>query len=300
MKFYKDLEAERERIQSCIQKYGWTSDHNLDWFLDAVMSEEYKPVFVGFDDGSGLLTHKSNNEWRIWSDPLSQPSDAAQKIYEFCGEALKEVEKVWCDDVSEKIHPELKKKGDIKLNEIYYSLQWPVLNMAKYDPSLPGGHFKEMRNARNKFYRERDVQIINATDRDKNDLHKIVDSWTKEVIRRGRGDIYDLKYHKTIDNNFRGFSSARILIVDGKPVGINAGYEVINNKKRFAGVVGLHDYSIPDLGTILWLEDLEWVKSNGYKEFDMQGSEDEGLKFKLSFGASVERKTDTFSITKIA
>ena len=90
------------------------------------------------------------------------------------------------------------------------------------------------------------------------------------------------------------------MVADGKPVGFNAGYEVVNRPGRFAGVIGIHDYSIKDLGTILWLEDLGWIKNSGYKELDMQGNEYEWeLKQKTQFGAVIERKTDTFSITSL-
>ena len=101
-----------------------------------------------------------------------------------------------------------------------------------------------------------------------------------------------------IKNNFRGFVTSRVMVADGRPVGFNAGYEVPNRPGRFAGIIGLHDYSIKDLGTILWLEDLDWIKNAGYKELDMQGSEPEDLRTKIQFGAIIERKTDTFSITR--
>src|SRR3989338_7770 len=235
MNFYENIEAERERIQRCISKYGHTSDHNLDWYSDSIIEVEAEPVFVEFDDGTGLLTHRDSDKWRIWSDPLSQESDMADRIGEFAVGVFKDekIKEVWCDDVSDKIYPELKKNQSLKLNDPYYHLFWPVLDMAKYNPALPGGHFKETRNAKNKFYRE----------------HKL---------------------------------------------------DVVKTPGRFAGVIGIHDYSIKDLGTILWLEDLGWIKNSGYKELDMQGNEYEWeLKQKTQFGAVIERKTDTFSITSL-
>lgn len=171
--------------------------------------------------------------------------------------------------------------------------------MSKYDSSLPGGNFKEIRNAKNKFYREHQVKILEAKDVSKKDLYKIVDDWAKEVGRKQKEDVYDLRYRKIIENNFRGFLTARVLVVDDRPVGFNAGYDVPNHPGRFAGIIGIHDYSIKDLGTILWLEDLEWIKNTGYKELDMQGSEYEWeLKQKTQFGGVIERKTDTFSIQR--
>ena len=298
MKIYDNIEMERDRVQACIKKYGWTSDHNLDWFCDAITDENYKPAFVEFEDGTGLLTHKSKSEWRIWSDPLSKKEDATERILEFAELVLKEANKVWCDDVSDYIFPAIEAKNQYELFK-YYSLSWPVLDMSKYNSNLSGGHFKEIRNAKSKFYREHKVEIFNTSDFSQSDLLKIVDGWYQIVSKKQKEDIYDLKYCLAIKNNFQGFTTSRVLVVDDKLVGINAGYEVPNHSGRFAGIVGLHDYSVKDLGNILYLEDLEWVKNAGYKELDMQGSEYEWeLKQKTQYGAVIERKTDTFSIIK--
>lgn len=298
---YENIEAERDRIEACIKKFGHTSDHNLDWWACSIITTDGVPVFVEFSDGSGLLAHRYPGKWRIWSDPLSGEADMAKRVEEFVEEVFKDekISEVWCDDVSDKIYPELKKNTPIKLNDIYYSLQWPVLEMAKYDPTLPGGHFKEIRNARSKFYREHEVKVINTSELTQADLIKIVDGWQREVTQKQKEDIYDLRYRLIIKNNFRGFTTARVLVVDGRPVGFNAGYDVPSRPGRFAGVIGLHDYSVKDLGAVLYLEDLDWIKNAGYKELDLQGSEDEReLKVKTQYGAVTERKTDTFSISR--
>ena len=300
IKFYENIEAECDRIQKCIDRFGWTSDHNLDWFSVCAYRETGIPVFVEFDDGSGLLTHKYPDEWSIWSDPLSDKGLAVDKIIEFSSFALGgQIEETWCIDVSDNIYPELKRRG-LNTGDIYYSLSWPVLNMNDYSASLPSGHFKDMRNAKNKFYREHEVVILDADKVSKADLLRIVDAWKENMIKNKKEnaqDIYDLKYRNIISNDFKGFSTSRVLVVDGQATGINAGYKTQHHPGRFAGVVGLHDYSVRDLGTILWLEDLDWIKKAGYKELDMQGSEDDGgLKLKLRFGAKIERKTDAFAI----
>lgn len=310
MKFYEDIESERKRIEKCISQFGWTSDHNLDWWVDSIVDRRGNSIFVEFDDGAGLLAQKYPDRWEIWSDPLSKPEEASQKLLEFSKFVLNSalypslklkggVKKVLFVDVSDTIYPKLNKDNSFKVDDIEYSLFWPVLDVVKYDSTLPGGHFKEIRNAKNKFYREHEVKVVNTSELGKNDLYKIVDGWQKEVIKKQKPeDVLDLRYRNVIENNFRGFITSRVLIADGQPVGFNAGYEVPNRKERFAGVIGLHDYSLKDLGVILWLEDLEWIKNAGYKELDMQGTEhDWEIKAKTQYGAIVERKTDTFSIT---
>lgn len=301
MKFYENIEIERERIQDCIRKFGWTSDHNLDWFADCITEKNALPVFVEFDDGSGLLAHKYPDKWRIWSDPLSGQNVAVDKINEFSEKVLGEdIKEVWCDDVSDGIRPSLLKNSNLAVGEIYYSLVWPVLDMEKYDPLLPGGHFKDIRNARNKFYREHKLKVVNPIELKKEDLHAVFYSWKRVISeKQDEKDISDLKYHNAVENNFKAFLTVRVIVVDNQPVGINAGYEVPNALSSFAGIIGIHNYSLNDLGLVLWLEDLEWIKSAGYKFYDMQGSEDDGgLSFKMQFNPVIERKTDTFSIKK--
>src|SRR3989338_7169589 len=298
MKFYENIENERERIQNCIRRFGWTSDHNLDWFIDCIVSKDGRPVFVEFSDGTGLLAHRYKDKWRIWSDPLCEKQSATDKIFKFADRVLNnEIRKVWCDDVSDTIYSELKKSSSLLIDDIYYSLQWPVLDMDKYDLTLPGGHFKDIRNAKNKFYREHNVQVVSSSEIKKEDLYNIFANW-KNVIsqKQDEKDISDLKYHNAIENNFRAFLTARVFVVDGQPVGLNAGYEVPNVTNRFAGIIGIHDYSTREAGLMLWLEDLDWIKNTGYKELDMQGDEGGGgLEFKMQFGPIIERKTDTFS-----
>src|SRR3989344_3637805 len=202
MKFYEDIGAERDKIQSCINKFGHTSDHNLDWWSCGTITSDGVPVFVEFDDGSGFLAHRYSDKWRIWSDPLSLEADMANRIGELALEVLKDdkIKEVWCDDVSDKIYPELSKNNNIKLGDIYYHLFWPVLKMEKYDQTLLGGHFKETRNARNKFYREHKVEILNTDNFSSDDLIKIVDDWLKEVSKKQKEDVYDLKYRLIIKN----------------------------------------------------------------------------------------------------
>ena len=258
------------------------------------------PIFVQWPDDSSILVHHSKSEWRIWSDPVSKEEDMAERIEEFGMEVFKnkDIKVLWCGDVSETIYPKLKNNKLLKVNDIYYSLSWPVLDMFKYDSLLPGGHFKDIRNAKSKFYREHKAEVVNFDKVEKKLLHAIVDEWKNVALKKQKEDVYDLKYHKAIDNDFKGFLTARVFVVDGNPVGFNAGYEVVNSPGRFAGIMGIQDYSINELSLILWLEDLDWIKNAGYEKLDMQGDEEGGLKFKMQFHPVIERKTDTFSIIK--
>jgi hypothetical protein len=104
-------------------------------------------------------------------------------------------------------------------------------------------------------------------------------------------------YKQIIDGKFEGTDEARIFMVDGKPVGFNAGW-MMPNRDRFYGAVGIHDYSIDDLGTMLYLEDLVWLKERGYNEVDMGGSEKSAIPFKNKFGPREWYKSSIFSVRR--
>lgn len=303
IRLFDDIESERDRVGACIRKYGSTSDHNLDWFSAYIIKEGGVPVFGEFEDGTGILAHKYSDEWRIWSDPLSSKSQFVDKIYEFVGKIFSNgPEKVWCVDASEFVRQGLIDKNNLSIDPVDYSMFWPVLKIDEYNSDLSGNNFKEMRNARNKFYKEHKVDVMSVKEVDNKKLHEIVEKWSQRASeKQGALNIYDLPYHNLIKSNFRGFKEPRVLIVNDEPVGINGGYEMINNSERFVGIVGIHNYSDKDLGSILWLEDLDWVKKNGYKEFDLQGHEGGGgLELKLRLGGAIEKKTETFLIKKKA
>lgn len=123
----------------------------------------------------------------------------------------------------------------------------------------------------------------------------MVFDWKKA---RTAGDkAYYEEYINIIDGNFKGTDTARIFVVDGKPAGMNAGW-MIPNSERFYGAIGLHDYSWPELGDMLYLEDLEYLKSHGYGEVDMAGSWHGLLDFKKKFLPESYYKTHVFCVAK--
>lgn len=90
------------------------------------------------------------------------------------------------------------------------------------------------------------------------------------------------------------------MIVDGKVVGFNAGWETPNNPKEWSAAIGLHDFSIKDLGIALLMEDLRWIKDAGYKTCDLEGSDPPALRFKTQFFPAGHKsyKTYTFWLDK--
>jgi len=300
MIFYENTLAEQPRIEKAIKKYGYAPDHNF-WWYQAQLEKESKNVFVGFDDGSGFLTLEERDKKRcyVFSSPVAPPARRVEIIIEYlnCIFQSKKIQKVIFE-----LETELYKKltetlpNTIRARRISCTLTWPVYELKDFDISLSGNRWKSLRKTKNKFYRNHSVVVSDAKKyENKEELHLIIDKWRK--TRKANDRAYFLPFHNFINQNFKGAIEARVLTVDGKACGINAGW-VIPNSGRFYGSLGIHDYSLPGLGDVLYLEDLTWLKARGYKETDMGGGEEALTNFKTKFYPRSFYKTYTFSVVK--
>ncbi|TSC91773.1 MAG: hypothetical protein CEN90_237 [Parcubacteria group bacterium Licking1014_17] len=284
------------RAQSSIAKFGYAPEHNLEWF-HIYSSPKEKRYFAFWPGGEMLFLTRRKKEWCTFSEPIAPILDGGRKIIDFCGEVFKspETEKFWTE-VSETVRRQILQlmPKNLRARPIAYTLVWPIMNMDKFDPALPGSHFKSIRNAKSKFYREHKVEILDISKTPKEELYRIVDEWKKH---RKYGDrAYAHEYHSIIDANFRCAKTARAMIVGGRVVGFNAGWPIPNSTDFYAAI-GIHDYSVHDLGLMLYLEDLEWLKKAGYKTVDMGGVEKGSpLDFKKQFLPARYYKTFVFSI----
>lgn len=297
MDFYTDIEKARQLAEESIKKFGYAPEHNVDHYIFNG-ADWAETVFVRFGDGSALLTHRESDEWDVFSEPVAPPERRAKILVEFVTEAFK--------------NPAIKKIGfelyyrtrrdflavlpqQFHARRINYTLSWPVFDLALFDPALPGGRHKDLRNARNKFYRDHHVEVRDARSVEKEALHAIVEAWKKN--RKARDRVYPKMYYSYINSDFRGTTSARALIVDGHVAGINAGWSVPNSATYYAAI-GLHDYSFRDLGDVLNLEDLAFLKAAGYTHADFAGGEKALTKYKLKFGDAEIYKSFVFSVVR--
>jgi hypothetical protein len=300
MKFFEDIVACRPLIEEAINRFGYSPEHNFHWYQYCANEEKgEKNVFVGSEIGDGLFTVLKKKSATVFSSPIASRERRVPLLLEYF-EAVFEmpnVKKVWLE-LETSLRKDLLKAlpEKFKANRLDYTLTWPLMNLKTFDASLPGGHFKYLRKAKHKFYRSHQVAVVNAnTFSDKARLHKIVDDWKDKRPVNERA--FPACYHNIIDSSFEGMVEARIFMVDGNPVGINAGW-MVPNSNRFYGGVGIHNYAVPDLGSMLYLEDLEFLKSQGYTEADMGGSWHGGLKFKDEFLPESHHKTHIFSVVK--
>lgn len=302
LRFFDDTVMARPHIESAIRKYGWAPEHAYHWYQ--YYQHYYHPpqrnVFVENDHGA-LFTafDEQDNTYFVVFDPMAPISQRVPLLVEYIEWIFKNTsaEKIWLQ-LEMPARRELLRALPLPYRccAIYYTLTWPVYDLAAFDPALPGGHYKTLRKEMHRFYREHSVEVRDAkTFGDGKILHAIVDDWKKKRGGRDRGMTG--VYHEIIDGGFEGMDEARIFMVDGAPAGFNAGWKMANSD-RFYGAVGIHNYSADDLGTMLYLEDLVWLKGRGYREADMGGSEKSALPFKEKFLPSTLYKAAIFSVAK--
>lgn len=297
MEFIFDITAARERIEKSINAFGYAPEHKYEHYVMSLEDDE-KGTFVVWDDATALLTHEKNGEWFVFSEPIAPQALAASRMIEFVQKAFEDsaIKKIWFE-LQTKTRKDFLRTlpNTFRANPINYTLIWPVMNMNSFDPALPGGHWKSMRNARNKLYREHAVEIREASQVSKNELHDIIDTWVK--ARKAGDRAYPHMYHHMIDHSFPGVTSARAMIVDGTARGINAGWAT-QKAGEYYGAVGIHDYSIPDLGQMLFLEDMTWIKNAGFETADMAGGEKKLTYYKNQFLPEFSYKTFVFSVVR--
>ncbi len=288
---------ERELIESIMKKHGHTPDHNFDWLM--YCADEGEPKTAIWDDGYIIWYYKKKNGLVVISDPIAPMNKYQEVIGEFLGTLFGPAKRIkFLDlrdearDITRNLYPD-----NYKFD---YDIVWPVVDMSLFDPELPGGHFKDIRNALNKFSREHKIDIKKITPVDRTDLHGIVDRWLDNRTKSGIKELFPSRYHNMIDGGFKGTDSARVMFIDGEAVGFNAGWGTPNNSNEWSAAIGLHDFSVKDLGLALLMEDLEWIKNAGYKTCDLEGSDPQALRFKTQFFPAGYKsyKTYTFWLTK--
>jgi Phosphatidylglycerol lysyltransferase, C-terminal len=302
MEFFEDIVFAKPVIEEAIETFGYAAEHNYFWY-QYYLDPDCKNIFVKTDVGCLFTTYNEKKQtcWVVF-DPLALPEHRASLLAEYLDWAFTHmsVKKIWLQ-LETPVRKELLTllPAACRSNPVYFTLVWPVYDLEAFDCELPGGHYKTLRKEMHKFYREHVVTVADAkTFEDSALLHRIVDDWAKRRPNPENASVAG--YHNIIDGKFEGADEARILLVDGVARGFNAGW-MVPHSDRFYGAIGIHDYSLDDLGTILYLEDLFWLKKKGYRETDMAGSEKPLLAFKNKFcSPKYTYSTSHFSIVRRA
>jgi len=298
LKNMKIYESDFETIaRKCIAMYGNCEEHHYEHFLNFA-DKKKKPFFFDFS-GYGVLAFKfkDGKTWQVMREILAPKEKRTKIMLDFADYVLNKLKAETLkielvEDTREDLlkHLQEKKLRALKVN---YYLDWPLFDIEKWDDNLHGGDFKNLRNIKNKFYREHKVEFVPHDELGKEELKRIVHDW-----RKNRKNSNQAKYHEylhAIDSGFQGFDETRIMIVDGKVRAITAGWKVANSEQYYSSL-GIIDYSIDRLSEIANLDDLSYLNSRGYKIVNFGGSEDKLLEFKKKFKPSSMYRTYIFSV----
>ena len=293
-----------------IQKYGYAPEHNLDWYL--FCGGEYETsrptavkkeinIFARLRNGCGLLTKKDKGDiYSVFSEPLAPPKQRGIVLKEYIAYVFKQLgaKKVVLDlraETRKQLIPLLPVYARALKPSTAYSLTYPVLNLAAFDFSLSGRTNKLLRHTKHKFFREHAVEIIDARTMHPRNLFPIVDKWKR--LRRAGGRAACERYYNLIASRFRGAERARVFVVDDHPVGLWAGWPIPNSSFYYLGVV-LHNYAVPSVGVLLYLDALADLRGSAYTHVDLGGGDKRITDFKNQFHPETHYATYSFSIVR--
>ncbi len=315
MDIVKDIAAKRDLIESAIKKYGYAPEHNFFHFMNW-QAEGTKNYFFAFKEGA-ILARKEDEVWYIFSEIMAPPAPPCRPPCREAGEAGEAGNRLkilgefldfcFSDSAAEKVSVEFEtdfrqevlkflKNTPYRACPINYSLTWPIFDLKKWDPELKGGEWKKLRYQTNLFYRQRQVQIVDSRECQKTSLKKIVEAWRQ--TREGRDRAYSYPYLNLIDADFKGVKFCRSFIVDGVPATITVGWEIPNQPGGYYSAVGLHNYLCDYLGEAANLDDLNFLKQQGYHYANFGGGEKDLTDFKMKFRPQRTYKTHIFSIKR--
>ncbi len=295
----EDVERFRSVAAAAIDRYGHLPDHQLALF-ECGEEEDFLPAVLSWPDGTAILAYKEPDKWTFIVEPLA-PQEGANALL------VKAMQELFTDPNTKKIHLELRAGPRKELRaalpaaslrdcSINYSLTWPVMDLAEFDTELNGGKWKTIRKERNRFYREHTVEVKDAKTMPTEELNALIVTWSKS--RNPHERTYPRTYYSAVERKFDGMTSARVLMVDGVACGLNVGWEIPNRPGWYYGGMGIHTYAYPELGNMLYLEDILWIKNAGYANVDMGGSWGGSITFKKKFFPDRWYKSFIFSIVR--
>lgn len=299
MDIIKASAASRPLIEAKIKKYGYAPEHNFFHFMNWERKGEINHLF-DFGDKSAILARLENRIWYIFSEILAKPKNKLTILSEFLDFCFSDpkIKKVVVEFETEFCQQVLKflKSAAYRACRTNYSLTWPIFGLDRWDPDLKGGEWKKMRYQVNLFHRQHQVEIVNSNDCDKKELKKIVEAWRKTRGGRDRSHFYP--YLNLIDNNFAGAKFRRTFMVDGAPATITAGWEIPNRPGWYYSAIGLHNYQCDYLGEAANIDDLSFLKKQGYQFANFGGGEKDLTDFKIKFRPQTTYQTHIFSIKR--
>lgn len=298
MRIIEDTAENQALIEEVIQKYGYAPEHNFFHFRNW-QGEGTRNFLFQFDKGA-IMARQEDKVWYIFSEILAAPADRIKILSEFLTHCFSDKK---TDRVSVEFETDFYREvlsflslSPWRACPANYSLTWPVFDLGKWDAELKGGDWKKLRYQINLFYRQHKVEIVDGRDCQSADLKKIVEAWRQK--RQGSDRCYFYPYDNLIDFGFVGVKFCRTFIVDGVPSTITAGWEIPHQRGSYYSAVGLHNYSCDYLGEAANVDDLSFLKKQGYQWANFGGGEEELTGFKMKFHPYRTYDTHVFSIKR--
>jgi len=299
MDLIKDIENNSKKIQASITRYGFKPEHSYHYYKDEETPAK-KNIFINFGNEMGILAQKSKTSWHTISEVLAPKEKRIDLLLEFLEygfkkNSIKKAEVEFDDDFRAELF------SNSVFNETYRTkhsrtLWWPVFDLKKWDGhKLAGKKWKKMRNIRNSLLKNHKIEFRHPTEFHKAQLKRIVKEWT--VSRIGNDRAHPASYYNNIENNFEGFDSATVMVVDGRPCAITAGWKIVNSNNYYS-CLGLLNYKYKGIGEVSNLQDLTFLKKQKFHYADFGGSDPPLLEFKKKFRPHKIYKTHQFFIYK--
>ena len=286
---------DKGKIKKIIAMNGHAAEHNYNHFLN--IGQIYDSTSFVASGNKGIMSYMDGTDMWCYSDPLAPKEERLKMFIEFLQWAFDNGSKKVRAEVSEDLWKKITEavKSGYRCIKPSYIYQWPIFDLKKWDPLLSGSHFKSLRNAKNSFYKEHKVEVIDARKLKKEGIRRFIGKWKK--MRGGTDKTHTEHYMSAVESGFEGYDSTRAIIVDGNIGAITGGWKVLHSND-FYSQLGLINYEMKGVGDIAYIEDLNFLKNAGYAHADFGGSTPEMMSFKNKFLPSSVYKTVEFSIKK--
>ncbi len=282
-----------------VKSFGHAPEHNVHHYLCETIGCGGHPEAFVLPTGESLWAAKYDDEYFTFSEPVTSDARKAPLLlagieHMFSLPGIKKVVLELHDSSREALLGILPKT--LRAIKPRYILHWPLFDIHSYDSQLGGKKFKKLRNTLNRFRATHQLAVVPTSSVAREDLINVVRAWNGN---RNRNDYaYTAAYERHIQEGFPAALSARAMLVDGRVVGFNAGWEVPNRPGLYYASIGLHDYSIEGLGVAMYVEDFDWIKAHGYTVADLAGTEGNCTNFKKQFGPKSFYRSTIFAIAR--
>ncbi len=294
-----DNEKEIESAaKACIARYGSTAEHSYEYFVYYTGEGESR-VFFQSPEGFGMMAYENTKQdtWELVGDPIAPPGARAQLITEFVKASFSTDAPTMSLEILDETYRGLCKMlpAEFSMSPIIETLIWPCVNLRTYDTALRAPQFKSLRNVRSRFSREHTVSELDAHVVASEQLHAIVDAWTRN--RSAAHHPYTHDYHQLIDDLPSDKTDTHALIVDGTPEALFAGWPIPHTNGYYL-FLSLHTYAHWGLGEMLMMRSIGWMQHAGFAYADLGGSDAPLYSFKKQFGAVPAYETHRVEIIR--